>query len=78
MGQPSSSRISTKKVLFFATLGLCVPIFLVSMGMLAVRSDAKNQELYKQQQAEMIKRIKEREAAEEQFKQNSTNDVTTN
>lgn len=43
-------------------LGLLIPIFLVSMAFLAVNSDAKNQEKYKQQQAEMIERIKAREA----------------
>ena len=46
-------------------LGLLIPIFLVSMAFLAVNSDAKNQEKYKQQQAEMIQRIKAKEAQDE-------------
>jgi hypothetical protein len=45
-------------------LGLLIPIFLVSMAILAVNSDAKNQEKYAQQKAEMLKRIEAREAAE--------------
>ena len=40
--------------------------FLVMMAFLAVNSDAKNQEKYKQQQADMIARIEAREAAENQ------------
>ena len=45
-------------------LGLLIPIFLVSMAILAVNNDAKNQEKYAQQKAEMLKRIEAREAAE--------------
>lgn len=55
---------SLKKLVIFGTLGLCIPVFLVSMAFLAVNSDAKNQEKYKQQQAEMIARIEAREVAE--------------
>ncbi|WP_180064996.1 MULTISPECIES: hypothetical protein [unclassified Acinetobacter] len=53
---------NTKKMIILMALGLLIPIFLVSMAFLAVNSDAKNQEKYKQQQAEMIERIKEKEA----------------
>lgn len=55
---------NTKKIILLASLGLLIPVFLVSMAFLAVNSDAKNQEKYKQQQAEMIARIEAREAAE--------------
>jgi len=55
---------SIKKLVIFGTLALCLPIFLVSMAFLAVSSDAKNQEKYKQQQADIIARIEAREAAE--------------
>ncbi|MCP0910892.1 MULTISPECIES: hypothetical protein [Acinetobacter] len=55
---------SVKKLVILGALVLCIPIFLVSMAFLAVNSDAKNQEKYKQQQAEMIARIEAREAAE--------------
>ncbi|WP_180170943.1 MULTISPECIES: hypothetical protein [unclassified Acinetobacter] len=54
---------NTKKMIILMALGLLIPIFLVSMAFLAVNSDAKNQEKYKQQQAEMIERIKAKEAA---------------
>ena len=53
---------NTKKMIILMALGLLIPIFLVSMAFLAVNSDAKNQEKYKQQQAEMIERIKVKEA----------------
>ncbi|MCL6239154.1 hypothetical protein M5F66_12605 [Acinetobacter sp. ANC 5033] len=53
---------NTKKMITLMALGLLIPIFLVSMAFLAVNSDAKNQEKYKQQQAEMIERIKAKEA----------------
>lgn len=56
---------SIKKLLIFGTLGLCVPIFLVTMAFMAVSSDAKNQEKYKQQHIDMLKRIEERKAAEQ-------------
>ena len=55
---------SIKKLLIFGTLALCIPVFLISMAFLAVNSDAKNQEKYKQQQTDMIARIEAREAAE--------------
>lgn len=55
---------SVKKLLIFGTLALCIPVFLISMAFLAVNNDAKNQEKYKQQQADMIARIEAREAAE--------------
>ncbi|ATO18200.1 hypothetical protein BS636_00150 [Acinetobacter sp. LoGeW2-3] len=66
---------SIKKLLIFGTLALCIPILLVSMAFLAVNSDAENQEKYKQQQAEMIARIKAREEAEK--KQASEQQVNT-
>ena len=72
---------SVKKLLIFGTLALCIPIFLISMAFLAVNSDAKNQEKYKQQQADMIARIEAREAAEklkaeQDAKANSTQAVS--
>ena len=60
---------SVKKLVILGALVLCIPIFLVSMAFLAVNSDAKNQEKYKQQQAEIIARIEAREAAAQQAKQ---------
>lgn len=63
MSEQSQPR-SVKKLLIFGTLALCIPVFLISMAFLAVNSDAKNQEKYKQQQTDMIARIEAREAAE--------------
>ena len=67
--QQAAKKPSLKKMIFLASLGLLIPIFLVSMAFLAVNSDAKNQEKYKQQQAEIIARIEAREAAAQQAKQ---------
>lgn len=68
MSQPqplaNDTKASKKKVIILMALGLLIPIFLVSMAILAVNSDAKNQEKYAQQKAEMLKRIEAREAAE--------------
>ena len=64
---------SVKKLLIFGTLALCIPVFLISMAFLAVNSDAKNQEKYKQQQADMIARIEAREAAEKLKAEQDTN-----
>ncbi len=66
MQQPQSNatKTSKKKVIILMALGLLIPIFLVSMAILAVNSDAKNQEKYAQQKAEMLERIEAREAAE--------------
>ena len=69
--QSPEKKPSLKKMIILASLGLLIPIFLVSMSFLAVNSDAKNQEKYKQQQAEIIARIEAREAAEQQAKQAS-------
>lgn len=66
--QSPEKKPSLKKMIILASLGLLIPIFLVSMAFLAVNSDAKNQEKYKQQQAEIIARIEAREAAEQQAK----------
>ncbi|WP_298145353.1 hypothetical protein [uncultured Acinetobacter sp.] len=52
------------KVIMIASLGLLIPILLVVGATFAIKSDAKNQALYKQQEAEMMQRIAEREAAE--------------
>ncbi len=62
MAKPDK-RLSPK-VMMLASLGLLIPILLVVIATFAVKSDAKNQALYKQQEAEMMQRIAEREAAE--------------
>lgn len=49
------------KVFVLAGLGLLIPVLLVAIAFLAIRSDAKNQKMYEQQRAEMDARIAERE-----------------
>ena len=75
--QAPAKKPSLKKMIFLASLGLLIPIFLVSMAFLAVNSDAKNQEKYKQQQAEIIARIEAREAAEKQAQQASQTEAAS-
>ncbi|MBF4521035.1 MULTISPECIES: hypothetical protein [Acinetobacter] len=75
--QSPEKKPSLKKMILLASLGLLIPIFLVSMAFLAVNSDAKNQEKYKQQQAEMIARIEAREAAEKQAQQASQTEAAS-
>jgi len=55
---------SKAKLWVLMGLGLLIPIFLVSMAYIAVNSDAKNQEKYRQQQAEQLAKIKAREEPE--------------
>lgn len=62
----SGAKPNPKKMIILMSLGLLIPIFLVSMAYLAVSSDEKNQQKYQQQQAEMLERIKAREADEQQ------------
>ncbi|WP_168398977.1 hypothetical protein [Acinetobacter indicus] len=76
--QRPNQPLNTKKIILLASLGLLIPVFLVSMAFLAVNSDAKNQEKYKQQQAEMIARIKAREAAEQQQAQQPAQQADAN
>lgn len=61
----STKKPLSKKTIFLASLGLIIPVFLVSMAFLAVNSDAKNQEKYQQQREEIMKKVKEREAREQ-------------
>lgn len=56
----------SRKVLILAGLGLLIPIFIVTMAILAAKSDADNQKKYKQQHEEQLKRIAERERLEQQ------------
>lgn len=60
----NTSRRPSVKTLVLASLGLLIPFFIVAIVFLAVKSDAKNQAEYAKQEAEMLARIAEREAAE--------------
>lgn len=61
-----NSKKPSPKVLIFASLGLLIPIFVVTMGFIAAKSDAENQKKYKQQHEEQLKRIAERERLKQQ------------
>ena len=50
----------TPKVIVLACLGIVIPLFILSISFLAVKSDAKNQQKYAQQRAEMDERINEK------------------
>ena len=57
--QAPAKKPSLKKMIFLASLGLLIPIFLVSMAFLAVNSDAKNQENNNRQKLlSVLKRVK--------------------
>jgi hypothetical protein len=60
----ADSKRLTPKVLLLATLGLMIPVLLVAVAFLAIKSDAKNQQAYQKQQQEILARIAAREAAE--------------
>ena len=54
----------TPKVMLLASLGLLIPVLLVAVAFLAIKSDAKNQQEYQKQQQAILERIAAREAAE--------------
>lgn len=68
--------MSTTKIYLLASLGLLIPIFLISMAYIAVKSDQKNQEKYKQQQAEILQRIAAKEANEQKKSLEMVTEVT--
>lgn len=66
MSQPDV-KPNNKKKLILMTLGLLFPIFLVGMAYLAVQSDAKNQAEYARQKAEILERVKAKEAEQKRL-----------
>lgn len=54
----------TPKVMLLASLGIVIPLFILGIAFLAVKSDEKNQQKYAQQRAEMNERINAAVAAE--------------
>ena len=58
------SKKMSKKVILIASLGIIIPVFIVSMAFVAVRSDAENQAKYRQQQKEMMEKIKQKQIVE--------------
>ena len=58
--QPKMNR----KMIFLASLGLLIPILLVAIAFVAIKSDAENKRKYEQIQQEQLKQIEQREALE--------------
>ena len=58
----SSSAPKTGKMILLASLGLLIPIFLVGMAYLAVKSDEANQQEYEQIKLRNLERIQQRDA----------------
>lgn len=58
----SSSAPKTGKMILLASLGLLIPIFLVGMAYLAVKSDEVNQQEYEQIKLRNLERIQQRDA----------------
>ena len=53
-----------RKMIFLASLGLLIPILLVAIAFVAIKSDAENKRKYEQIQQEQLKQIEQREALE--------------
>ena len=64
-----STQKLTPKVMFLASLGIVIPLLILGIAFLAVKSDAKNQEEYQRIKEEQQQRIQEKLAAEKQFTQ---------
>jgi hypothetical protein len=54
----------TPKVMLLASLGLLIPVLLVAIAFLAIKSDAKNQQQYQKEQQQILDRIAARKALE--------------
>lgn len=63
MTQVQSAK-KTKKIILLASLGLAIPIFIISVAFLAISSDAKNQQEYQRIHAENLARIEAKQRAE--------------
>ncbi|MNR84673.1 hypothetical protein D3C72_154810 [compost metagenome] len=63
-----STQKLTPKVMFLASLGIVIPLLILGIAFLAVKSDAKNQAEYQRIKEEQ-QRIQEKLAAEKQFTQ---------
>ena len=55
--------------MFLASLGIVIPLLILGIAFLAVKSDAKNQEEYQRSKEEQQQRIQEKLATEKQFTQ---------
>ena len=64
-----STQKLTPKVMCLASLGIVIPLLILGIAFLAVKSDAKNQEEYQRIKEEQQQRIQEKLATEKQFTQ---------
>jgi len=64
-----STKKLTPKVMFLASLGIVIPLLILGIAFLAVKSDAKNQAEYQRIKEEQQQRIQEKLAVEKQFTQ---------
>ena len=55
--------------MFLASLGIVIPLLILGIAFLAVKSDAKNQEEYQRSKEEQQQRSQEKLATEKQFTQ---------
>ena len=61
---PNQLNWMNRKMIFLASLGLLIPILLVAIAFVAIKSDAENKRKYEQIQQEQLKQIEQREALE--------------
>ena len=69
LAMTKSTQKLTPKVMFLASLGIVIPLLILGIAFLAVKSDAKNQAEYQRIKEEQQRRIQEKLAAEKQFTQ---------
>ena len=69
LAMTKSTKKLTPKVMFLASLGIVIPLLILGIAFLAVKSDAKNQAEYQRIKEEQQQRIQEKLAAEKQFTQ---------
>ena len=69
LAMTKSTQKLTPKVMFLASLGIVIPLLILGIAFLAVKSDAKNQAEYQRIKEEQQQRIQEKLAAEKQFTQ---------
>ncbi len=62
----SANKLSPK-VILVASLGIVIPLFILTMAYLAVKSDAKNQAEYQRIKEKQQKLIQEKMAAEKRL-----------
>ncbi|MFN4189029.1 MAG: hypothetical protein ACK4FN_13770 [Acinetobacter johnsonii] len=69
LAMTKSTKKLTPKVMFLASLGIMIPLLILGIAFLAVKSDAKNQAEYQRIKEEQQQRIQEKLAAEKQLTQ---------